>query len=84
MHIVISIAIGALTGLLAALATKTASWVGYAVDVVVGVVGALPAAWFLEPLGSGQSPNRPEIAGAFFGAVFLLALVKLVVPRAGR
>ena len=84
MHIVFSIAIGAVLGILAALLTKTAGWITYAVDVAIGVTGALPAAWFLEPLGRGQGVNRPEIAGAFFGAILLLALAKVFAPRAGR
>jgi uncharacterized membrane protein YeaQ/YmgE (transglycosylase-associated protein family) len=81
MHVLISIFIGILAGLLTALATKTASWVAWLVDVAIGIGGALPAAWFLAPLGTGQSLNRAEIAGACFGAVFLLALATLIAPR---
>jgi uncharacterized membrane protein YeaQ/YmgE (transglycosylase-associated protein family) len=84
VHVFISIAIGALIGLLAALATKAAHWLGYAADVALGIAGALPAAWFLAPLAAGPGLNRAEIGGAFFGAVFLLALVKLFAPSVKR
>lgn len=84
MHVLISIAIGAVMGLKSALLTKTEGWIAFLVDVGIGIAGAVPAAWFLEPLGSGQHPNRPELVGALLGALVLLALAKLVAPRGKR
>jgi uncharacterized membrane protein YeaQ/YmgE (transglycosylase-associated protein family) len=84
MHVLISIAIGAVMGLISALVTKTEGWIAFLVDVALGIVGAVPAAWFLEPLGRGQHPDQPEIVGALFGALALLALAKLIAPPGKR
>ncbi len=76
--------IGAFLGLVATWAMKTESLRAIVVDIGTGVGGAILFAWFLAPLSgepSSQHVSAPEVLGAVFGALVLLALSKAVRPK---
>lgn len=69
-------------GLLASMVMRTNGQQGLILNIVVGIVGALLAGWFLTPLvGVGTiNQNNFSLAGllvSFVGAIILLAIVNL-------
>ena len=61
---------------------------GLLLDIVVGIVGALLAGWFLTPLLGVGTINQanfslPALLVSLVGAVILLAIVRLV-RRVGK
>jgi uncharacterized membrane protein YeaQ/YmgE (transglycosylase-associated protein family) len=79
----VTAAIGGFLGLLSTLATRTKRLTTALTDIGVGIAGAVPTAWFLSPLAANpasQHASAPEIVGALFGGVILLALLKAIRP----
>jgi uncharacterized membrane protein YeaQ/YmgE (transglycosylase-associated protein family) len=88
MNIVIWIVMGGVIGWVASLIMGTDARQGLLLNIVVGIVGALLAGWFIAPLVGSATINQGDfsIAGlgvSLLGALLLLAAVSLV-RRAGR
>jgi uncharacterized membrane protein YeaQ/YmgE (transglycosylase-associated protein family) len=80
MNIIIWLAVGGIIGWLASIFMKTDGQQGIILNVVVGIVGAMLAGWFLSPLIGVGTINQsnfslPALIVSFVGAVMLLALV---------
>ncbi len=87
MNIILWLIAGAVIGWLASKIMGTNSQQGLLLDIVVGVVGALLAGWFLAPLFGVGTINQndfslPALLVSLLGAVLLLAIVRLF--RRGR
>ena len=73
---------GAIIGWLASRLTGTDRQQGLLLDIVVGVVGAFVAGWFLTPIFGISTINQsnfslPALLVSLLGAVLLLAVVRL-------
>lgn len=82
MNFIIWLIVGGIVGWLASMVMRTDGQQGLILNVVVGIVGALLAGWFLTPLvGVGTiNQNNFSLAGllvSFLGAIILLAIVNL-------
>ncbi len=82
MGIIVWLIIGGVVGWLASIVMKTNDQQGMILNVVVGIVGALLAGWFLSPLvGTGtinqNNFSMPALLVSFVGAAILLAAVNL-------
>ncbi len=80
MNIIIWLAVGGIIGWLASIFMKTNGQQGIILNVVVGIVGAMLAGWFLSPLIGVGTINQsnfslPALIVSFVGAVMLLALM---------
>ena len=80
MNLVIWLAVGGIIGWLASIFMKTDGQQGIVLNVVVGIVGAMLAGWFLSPLVGVGTINQsnfslPALIVSFAGAVMLLALM---------
>jgi len=76
------IVVGALIGWLASIIMKTDSRQGLITDIIVGIVGAFVAGYFLTPLFNITTINEgnysiPALLVSLGGAVILLAISKL-------
>lgn len=83
MNLLIWLVVGGLIGWLASVLMKTNDQQGLILNVVVGIVGAMVAGWFISPLGGVSTINQDNfsLAGllvSFLGAAALLALVNLL------
>lgn len=88
MNTIIWLIAGAIIGWLASRIMGTNSQQGLLLDIVVGVVGAFLAGWFLTPLFGVGTINQsnfslPALLVSLLGAVILLAIVR-VFTRGGR
>ena len=77
---------GAIIGWLASRIMGTNGQQGLILDIVVGVVGAFIAGWFLTPLFGISTINQsnfslPALLVSLVGAIILLAIVRLVSRR---
>ena len=81
MNFIIWLILGGVVGWLASLIMRTDAQQGIVLNVVVGLVGAFLAGWFVSPLvGVGtinQRPQRRLVLVSLIGAVILLAIVNL-------
>lgn len=73
---------GALIGWLASRMMGTSGQQGLLLDIVVGVVGAFVAGWFLTPLFGISTINQsnfslPALMVSLLGAIILLAVVRI-------
>jgi len=82
MNILIYLIAGAIVGYIASRIMKTNSQQGLILDILVGVVGAFIAGWFLSPIfGVGtinDAVTLPTMLVTLGGAVLLLFIVKLI------
>ena len=83
MNFIIWLIAGALVGWVASVIMKTNGRQGLVLDIVVGVVGAFLAGYFLTPFFGISTINQnnfslPALLVSLLGAVILLALVRLV------
>lgn len=83
MNFIIWLILGGLIGWLASMLMKTNDQQGIVLNVVVGIVGALLAGWFITPLVGVGTINQDNFSLAamlvsFVGAAILLAFVNLV------
>jgi uncharacterized membrane protein YeaQ/YmgE (transglycosylase-associated protein family) len=56
-------------------------------ELTVGVVGSVAMAWFLAPLAGNPASQRattPEVIGALFGGLVLLAVYASLALREDR
>ena len=82
MNLILWLIAGAVIGWLASRIMGTNSQQGLLLDIVVGVVGAVLAGWFLTPLFGIGTINQndfslPALMVSLLGAVILLAIVRL-------
>lgn len=81
MNIIIYLIAGAIVGYIASRIMRTNSQQGLLLDIVVGVVGAFVAGWFLSPIfGVGtinDAVTLPTLLVTLGGAVLLLFAVNL-------
>jgi len=80
---------GAIIGWLASRLMGTDGQQGLVLDIVVGVVGAFVAGWFLTPLFGISTINQnnfslPALMVSLLGAIILLAVVRLLRGRGLR
>jgi uncharacterized membrane protein YeaQ/YmgE (transglycosylase-associated protein family) len=82
MNIIIYLIAGAIVGYIASRIMRTNSQQGLLLDIVVGVVGAFLAGWFLSPIfGVGtinDAITLPTMLVTLGGAILLLFVVKLL------
>ena len=86
MNIIIYLIAGAIVGYIASRIMRTNSQQGLILDIVVGIVGAVLAGWFLTPLFGISTINQsnfslPALLVSLLGAIILLAIVKLFTRR---
>jgi uncharacterized membrane protein YeaQ/YmgE (transglycosylase-associated protein family) len=86
MNLILWLIAGAVIGWLASRIMGTSSQQGLLLDIVVGVVGAVLAGWFLTPLFGVGTINQnnfsiPALLVSLLGAVVLLAIVRLFSRR---
>jgi uncharacterized membrane protein YeaQ/YmgE (transglycosylase-associated protein family) len=88
MNIIIYLIAGAIVGYVASLIMHTNSQQGLLLDIVVGVVGAFLAGYFISPLlGVGTINDAitiPTLLVSLLGAIVLLAIYKLIAGRRAR
>lgn len=87
MNFIIWLIVGALVGWLASVVMHTNAQQGWVLNIIVGIVGALVAGWFIAPLFGTGTINQGDfslsaLVVSFLGAVLLLAVVNLF--RRGR
>ncbi|MEP7358043.1 MAG: GlsB/YeaQ/YmgE family stress response membrane protein [Anaerolineales bacterium] len=87
MNFIVWLIAGAIVGYVASRIMGTNGQQGLVLDIVVGVVGALVAGWFITPLLGIGTINQanfslPGLLVSLVGAIILLAVVRLV--RRGR
>jgi uncharacterized membrane protein YeaQ/YmgE (transglycosylase-associated protein family) len=82
MNLIIYLIAGAIVGYIASRIMRTNSQQGLILDIVVGVIGAFIAGYFISPLlGVGtinEAITIPTMLVTLIGAVVLLWIVKLV------
>jgi uncharacterized membrane protein YeaQ/YmgE (transglycosylase-associated protein family) len=82
MNIIIYLIAGAIVGYIASRIMRTNSQQGLILDILVGIVGAFIAGWFLSPIfGVGtinDAVTLPTMLVTLGGAVLLLFVVKLL------
>ena len=82
INLIVWLVIGGVIGWIASIVMNTNTQQGIALNVVVGVVGALVAGWVISPLVGQGTINQgnfslPSLLVSFVGAVILLAVVNL-------
>ena len=85
MNLIIYLIAGAIVGYIASRIMHTNSQQGLILDIVVGVVGAFLAGYFISPLlGVGtinDAVTLPTMLVTLLGAIVLIWLYKMVVRR---
>lgn len=85
MNIIIYLIAGAVVGYIASRIMRTNSQQGLLMDIVVGVIGAFVAGYFISPLlGVGtinDAVTIPTMLVTLVGSVVLLWLYKMVAAR---
>jgi len=88
MNLIIYLIAGAIVGYIASRIMKTNSQQGLILDIVVGIVGAFIAGWFLSPiLGVGtinDAITLPTMLVTLGGAIILLFIVNFFRRRRSR
>ena len=81
-NVIIYLIAGAIVGYIASRIMRTNSQQGLILDIVVGIVGAFLAGWFLTPIfGVGTINDAiplPTMLVSLGGAIILLFIVKLI------
>jgi uncharacterized membrane protein YeaQ/YmgE (transglycosylase-associated protein family) len=82
MNLIVWLVLGGVVGWLASLIMRTDGQQGIVLNVVVGIVGAFLAGWFIAPLVGVGTINQNNFSVAsvlvsLVGAVILLAILNL-------
>lgn len=82
MNFIIWLVVGGVIGWLASMLMKTNDQQGMFLNVVVGIVGAMLAGWFISPMIGVATINDnnfslPALFVSFIGAAVLLAIVNI-------
>lgn len=82
MNLIIYLFVGAIVGYVASRIMRTNAKQGLLLDIVVGIVGAYLAGYFISPLLNIGTINDaitlPTLLVTLLGSVILLAIVKLI------
>ena len=85
MNLIIYLIAGAIVGYIASRIMKTNSQQGLILDIVVGVIGAFLAGYFISPILKIGTINDaitlPTMLVTLLGSVILLAIVRLIRRR---
>lgn len=85
MNLIIYLIAGAIVGYIASRIMRTNSQQGLLLDIVVGIVGAFLAGYFISPLlGVGtinDAITLPTMLVTLLGAIVLIWLYKMIVRR---
>ena len=81
MHILVTIIIGFVAGLVAKLLTPGRDPGGFIVTTLLGIVGAFVATYLGQAIGWYRADEGAGFVGAVVGAVILLAIYHMVVRR---
>jgi len=85
LNLIIYLIAGALVGYIASRIMKTNSQQGLLLDIVVGVVGAFLAGFFISPILNIGTINDaitlPTMLVTLLGSIILLAIVNLIRRR---
>ena len=89
MNFLVWLILGGVIGWLASMVMRTNDQQGMILNVIVGVVGAMIAGWFISPLVGIGTINQndfsmPAMFVSFVGAVILLAVVNLLRRGSAR
>ena len=89
VNFIVWLIVGGIVGWLASIVMRTNARQGMLLNIVVGIVGALIAGWFLSPLFGVSTINQgnfslPSLFISFLGAVILLAVVNFFSRRRAR
>ncbi len=88
MNLIIYLIAGAIVGYIASRIMHTNSQQGLLLDIIVGVIGAFLAGYFLSPIfGVGtinDAISLPTMLVSLLGSVILLAVVRLFNGRGRR
>lgn len=89
MNFIIWLIVGGVIGWLASMLMKTDGQQGVILNVVVGIVGAMLAGWFISPMVGVGTINQgnfsvPALVVSFLGAAILLAIVNLLRRGSAR
>ena len=88
INLIIYLIAGAIVGYVASRIMRTNSRQGPLLDIVVGIVGAFLAGYFISPLlGVGtinDAITLPTMLVTLLGSVILLAIVRLFTGRSRR
>jgi uncharacterized membrane protein YeaQ/YmgE (transglycosylase-associated protein family) len=89
MNLIVWLVVGGIIGWVASLIMKTDGQQGIFLNIVVGIIGAVLAGWFISPLvGAGTiNSGNFSVLGllvSLVGAMILLAIVNLVRRGAPR
>jgi uncharacterized membrane protein YeaQ/YmgE (transglycosylase-associated protein family) len=82
MNIIIWLIVGGLIGWVASIVMGTNKQQGVVLNVIVGIIGALLAGWFLSPLFGITTINDgnfslPALMVSLLGAILLLAIMSI-------
>lgn len=82
MNFILWLIVGGVIGWVASIVMGTNKQQGILLNVIVGIVGALLAGWFLSPLFGISTINQsnfslPAVLVSLMGAIILLAVVSL-------
>ncbi|HSX95185.1 MAG TPA: GlsB/YeaQ/YmgE family stress response membrane protein [Hydrogenophaga sp.] len=83
MNFIVWLVVGGVLGWIASLLMRTDAQQGVLLNIVVGIVGAVLAGWFISPLLGVPTINEgvfslASLLVSLVGAVILLAIVNLV------
>lgn len=82
MTILVWLIIGGLAGWLASKVVNKGADSGVLTNVIVGIIGAMLGGWLVSLMGGDADVltgfNIPSLLTAFFGAVVLLVILKLI------
>ena len=81
MQIVVFLAAGGLAGWVAGMIVRGAGRQGLVLNVVVGILGAFIGGWLLGSVGLGGGGPGAMFLTATFGAVILLAVLRVLMRR---
>ena len=89
MNFLVWLILGGVIGWLASMVMRTNDQQGMILNVIVGVVGAMIAGWFISPLVGIGTINQndfsmPAMFVSFVGSVILLAIVNLLRRGSAR
>jgi uncharacterized membrane protein YeaQ/YmgE (transglycosylase-associated protein family) len=83
MNLILWLIVGGLIGWVASIVMGTDKQQGLVLNVIVGIVGAVLAGWFLSPLFGISTINQsnfsfPAVLVSLMGAILLLAIVNVL------
>lgn len=83
LNAIIWLVVGGLIGWVASKIMKTDAQQGVFLNIIVGIVGAVLAGWFIAPLVGVPTINQgsislPSLLVSLLGAIILLAIVNLI------